>query len=188
MTTHLTLAELQAGVAGLQPSPFDHGRLEMIVSRPAIGERVVLESGQLHLADGLVGDTWNVRGSSRTQDGGPHPEMQITLTNSRIMQLIAQDRSRWPLAGDQLFVDLDLSEVNLPPGQRLAVGGAILEITSEPHTGCAKFTERFGLDANRFVNSAEGRPLRRRGVNARVVQAGVVAVGDTVTKVAAGTE
>jgi hypothetical protein len=183
MVSQLTRAELEAGLAELEGSPQDHGRLEMIVRRPAIGERVVIERGEANLVDGLAGDNWRARGSSQTADGSAHPEAQITLMNSRIIQLIAQDRSRWPLAGDQLFVDLDLSINNLPPGQRLAIGGAVLEISTIPHNGCQKFTDRFGLDANRFVNSDEGRQARRRGVNARVIQPGVIAVGDRVSKI-----
>jgi hypothetical protein len=183
MEEHLTLEELEAGLAQMGVSPGNHGTLEMIVSRPAVGERVVMERAELRLVDGLVGDTWNVRSSSRTPDGSPHPEMQITLTNSRLMQLIARDRSRWPLAGDQLYVDLDLSEANLPPGQRIAIGGAVLEITPMPHTGCDKFSGRFGSGAIHFVNSPEGRQHRRRGLNARVIQAGVICVGDVIVKV-----
>jgi hypothetical protein len=183
MELHLTLEELEAGLAQLEASPRDHGLLEMIVSRPAVGERVLMERAELHLADGLVGDTWNVRSSTRTADGSPHPEMQITLTNSRLMQLIARERSRWPLAGDQLYVDIDLSEENLPPGQRIAFGGAVLEITPMPHTGCDKFSGRFGSGAIHFVNSPEGRQARRRGVNARVIQAGTISVGDVISKI-----
>jgi hypothetical protein len=182
MSIHLSLTELETGLAALKPSPPDGGLLEMIVCRPETGERVVADAGELRLADGLAGDNWQARGSKLTEDGRAHPEMQITLTNSRVMHLIARERSRWPLAGDQLYVDLDLSEANLPPGQRLAVGQAILEISELPHTGCAKFTERFGLDANRFVNSPEGRRQRRRGVNARVIQPGAIRVGDRVSK------
>jgi len=185
LTRHLSLAEMHAGLAALGQSPPDAGRLEMIVSRPVTEERRVLDEAELDLAEGLVGDNWRARGSRSTPDGSAHPEAQITLMNSRVIQALAQERARWPLAGDQLFVDLDLSQANLPPGQRLAVGGAVLEISAMPHTGCDKFTARFGSDATKLVNSQEGLAQRRRGVNARVVQAGVVRVGDTVRKVTA---
>ena len=102
--------------------------------------------------------------------------------SSRAAALVAGDRERWPLAGDQLYVDLDLSDENLPPGTRLALGSAVLEVTDEPHTGCKKFTARFGLDAMVFVNSPVGRALNLRGINARVVESGTVRVGDAVTK------
>ena len=92
---------------------------------------------------------------------------------------MAQDRSRWHLAGDQLYVDLDLSEANLPPGTRLSIGSAVIEVTAEPHTGCSKFVERFGLDAMKFVNSRERKDLHLRGINARVVRPGVLRVGDS---------
>ena len=181
---HLTLDELEAGLPGLLTSPPDRGTLELIVRRPAIGAREVLEPGELDLADGLVGDTWKLRGSSRSADGGPHPEMQINLMNSRVIDFIAQDRDRWALAGDQLFVDLDLSAANLPPGTRLSMGTAVIEVTPQPHTGCAKFVERFGVDAMKFVNSPRGRQLSLRGINARVVRPGRIHAGDVVSKLA----
>src|SRR5215831_9115692 len=154
---HLTMTGLEAGLAELGQSPRNNGKVEMIVSRPAIGERIVMERAELDLVEGLMGDNWRVRGSTRTQDGSAHPEMQVVLMNSRVIQAIAGDRSRWPLAGDQLFVDLDLGVENLQPGDRLAIGSAILQITTIPHNGCAKFTERFGHDAIRWVNSDEGK-------------------------------
>jgi hypothetical protein len=179
---HLTTSELEAGLDEINRSPKDEGVLEMIVRRPQVGEREILEEGQLDLADGLVGDSWKIRSSKRTADGTPHPDMQLNLMSSRVVDLVSQNKSRWHLAGDQLFVDLDLSEENLPPGTRLAIGSAVIEVTAEPHTGCAKFVERFGLDAMEFVNSRERRLLHLRGINARVVRPGVLRVGDMVTK------
>jgi hypothetical protein len=180
---HRTRAALEAALAQAQPSPADAGTLELIVRRPAIGKRDVLTLGHLDPLVGLIGDTWHQRGSSRTSDGAPHPDMQINIMNSRVIALIAGDRSRWALAGDQLYVDLDLSAANLPPGTRLTIGGAVLEVTGQPHTGCGKFAERFGVDAMKFVNSPAGRQLQLRGINARVVTPGAIRVGDTVRKV-----
>jgi hypothetical protein len=183
MDKQLTLAELEAALIDLGPSPLDHGKVEMIVCRPTFNERQTLDRAEITLAEGLVGDNWSTRGSRHTPDGSANPEVQITIMNSRVIQAITQDRSRWPLAGDQLFIDLDLSADNLPPGQRIAIGTVILEISAVPHTGCAKFTERFGHGAIRFVNDSEGMRQRRRGLNARVIQAGVIGVSDTVSKV-----
>jgi hypothetical protein len=179
---HLTTSELEAGLADVHQSPKDGGVLEMIVRRPQVGEREILDEGQLDMSDGLVGDSWKIRSSKRTADGSPHPDMQLNLINARLVALVAQDRSRWHLAGDQLYVDLDLSAGNLPPGTRLAIGTAVIEVTAEPHTGCSKFVERFGADAMQFVNSSERRDLHLRGINARVVRPGVLRVGDTVSK------
>ena len=176
------MSELEARLDEVIQSPKDHGVLEMIVRRPAVGAREILEEGQLDLADGLVGDTWKQRTSRRTADGTPHPDMQLNLINSRLVALVSQDKSRWHLAGDQLFVDFDLSEANAPAGTRLAIGSAVIEVTAEPHTGCSKFVERFGLDAMKFVNASERSDLHLRGINARVVQPGAVRVGDAVIK------
>jgi len=179
-----TREELEAGLATICGSPRNEGHLDMIVRRPGIGTREVVEQGELDLAHGLVGDSWSARGSSRTKDRGPHPEMQLNVMNSRVIALLAQDRSRWQLAGDQLFVDLDLSADNVPPGTRLALGEAVIEVTAEPHTGCGKFINRFGADAAKFVNSHTGRTLQLRGINAKVVHPGVIRVGDVVKKIA----
>ena len=154
----------------------------MIVRRPAVNARELLEAASLDVVQGLVGDTWQDRASSRTPDGSPHPDMQLTLMGVRTISLLAGARERWPLAGDQLFVDLDLSAANLPAGTRLAVGTAVIEVTAQPHTGCGKFVERFGVDAMKFVNSPEGRALNLRGINAKVVEGGMVRVGDSVRK------
>ena len=184
MTTikHLTTAELEAGLDEIRQAPKDEGSLVLIVRRPKVDAREVLEEGQLDLAEGLVGDSWRVRGSSRMADGSAHPDMQLNIINTRAIALVAQDKARWPLAGDQLFVDLDLSGENLPPGTQLALGTAVIEVTAIPHTGCEKFVARFGLDAMRFVNSPVGKELHLRGINARVVQPGVIRVGDAVKK------
>ena len=181
--THLTTAELEAGLAEVRQSPQDEGVLELVVARPGVGERVVLEEGELSLSEGLVGDNWRSRRSSRTSDGSPHADMQLNVMNARVVALLAQTKRRWPLAGDQLFVDLDLSAANVPPGTRLAIGAAVIELTDQPHTGCGKFVERFGVDAMKFVNFPLGRRLQLRGVNAKVVQPGCLAVGDLIRKV-----
>jgi hypothetical protein len=178
----MIMTELQANLIAAGESPRDHGTVEMIVSRPALGERITLDSATLDVTQGLVGDNWLARGSRHTDDGSAMPDAQIALMNSRVVQALAGDRDRWALAGDQLFVDLDVSVENLPVGQRLSIGTTILEITPLAHNGCAKFTERYGHDAIRFVNSPEGKQARRRGLFARVIQAGTIRVGDTISK------
>jgi hypothetical protein len=184
----LTMGEFQQSLVEIARSPRDVGTLDLIVRRPAVNEREVLDEGELDVALGLVGDTWNTRGSSRTADGSSHPDMQLTIMDSRVIQLLAQSRDRWPLAGDQLYIDLDLSADNLPPGTQLALGSAVIEVTAQPHTGCDKFVSRFGVDAMKFVNSPTGRKHRLRGLYARVVRPGVIRVGDTVRKLAASSE
>jgi hypothetical protein len=182
---HLTMAELEAGLDEIRQAPKDEGVLQLIVRRPQIEEREVLEEGELHLEEGLVGDSWIRRASSRTADGSPHPDMQINIMNARVAALLAQNKSRWHLAGDQLYLDMDLSAENLPSGTQLAIGSAVLEVTSPPHTGCHKFVARFGLDAMKFVNSAIGKELHLRGINAKVVQPGVIRVGNIAKKLVA---
>ena len=180
--THLTRAELETGLDSIRSAPRDSGELQLIVRRPAIGEREILDVGQLDVVDGLMGDTWKLRPSSRMPGRMPHPDMQINIMGARTIALIAGDKARWALAGDQLFLDMDLALENLPPGTRLEIGTALLEVTEEPHTGCGKFVERFGVDAMKFVNSPMGRALCLRGINARVVRNGVVRVGDRARK------
>ena len=180
---HLTLEELEVGLEEICRAPKDDGTVELIVRRPDFGEREVLTEGTLDLVEGVVGDNWRTRGSSTTSDNSANPEMQLNVMNARSIALLAQEKERWALAGDQLYLDMDLSKENLPPGQRLAVGSAVIEVTPLPHTGCKKFVARFGVDAVKFVNSPEGKSLRLRGLNAKVVQPGVVKVGDKVRKV-----
>jgi hypothetical protein len=179
---HLSTEELNAGLDEIRRSPKDGGVLAMIVRRPRIEAREVLLTAELDLSQGVVGDTWKVRSSRRSADGLAHPHMQINMMNARVIDLIARDRDRWPLAGDQLYVDLDLSGSNLPPGTQLAIGSAVIEITAEPHMGCQKFVGRFGLEAMQWVNSSVGRELHLRGVNARVVRPGTIHVGDVCRK------
>lgn len=180
---HLTIEQLHEGLEHIRQSPRDRGVIELIVRRPRVGEREVLDAGELDLTAGLLGDTWGVRSSSRMRDRSPHPDMQVNVMNARAIALIAQQKERWPLAGDQLYVDLDLSAEHLPPGTRLAIGDAVIEVTDQPHTGCAKFGSRFGADATTFVNSPLGRQLNLRGINARVVRGGIIRLGDIVTRV-----
>ena len=164
----------------VRQSPRDAGRLELIARRPADAEREVLEEAELDLAEGLVGDNWRARGSSSMPDGSANPDAQITLMNARAAALLVGERERWALAGDQLYVDLDLSPENLPPGTRLEIGSAVLEVTPVPHNGCGKFLRRFGIDAQKRINSEEGRALNLRGINAKVVEPGTVRVGDEI--------
>lgn len=161
-------------------SPRDGGVLEMIVRRPEVNEREVLDDGTLDAEKGLLGDNWLTRGSSRTTNGLGHPEMQLNLMNYRFALLIAGSRERVPLAGDQLYVDHYLGSEDLPPGSRLSVGSAVIEVTAVPHLGCKKFVERFGLDAMKFANSEFGRRHCLRGINAKVLQGGAIAIGDAV--------
>jgi hypothetical protein len=180
---HLTMAELEAGLAEIHRSPKDGGVWELIVRRPQSNEREILKEAELNRTEGLVGDNWKSRGSSHTPNGSADPEMQLTVMNSRVIALVAGDKERWPLAGDQLFVDIDLSTENLPPGTQLRIGAAVIEVTEPPHTGCKKFMARFGLDALKFVNSQEGKQLHLRGINAKVVGPGTVRAGDVAKKV-----
>jgi hypothetical protein len=177
-----TLDELKAGLPHIENSPKDHGVLRLIVRRPHVGAREILEEAQLDVSVGLVGDTWNTRSSTRTGDRSPHPDMQLSIMNARVIALLAQSADRWPLAGDQLYLDLDLRGDNLAAGTRLALGSAVIEVTAQPHTGCGKFSARFGVDATSFVNSKEGRRLHLRGINAKVVQSGTIRVGDLASK------
>ena len=172
---HVGRAALEDGLAEIRRSPKEVGTVELIVRRPAEEEREVLAEAKLDPVKGVVGDRWHGRGSG-------HLDRQVTLMNARVAALVAQTREDWPLAGDQLYVDLDLSDAHLPPGTRLEVGTAVLEVTAEPHNGCGKFSRRFGVDALKFVNSDVGRELNLRGVNARIVTGGDVRTGDVIRR------
>ena len=177
---HLTIDELEDGLPEIRQSPKDGGAVLLIVRRPETDQREQLQRADLDVSEGLVGDNWLRRGSSRTPDGSAHPEMQLNIMNSRVAELVATREDRWPLAGDQIYVDLDLSKDNLPAGTRLKLGSAIVEVTAVPHMGCKKFVARFGIDAMKFVNSGLGKQLCLRGINAKVVQSGSFEVGDLV--------
>lgn len=181
---HPSIEDLDAGLGHIRRSPENSGTLQMVVQRPAVDRRNVVAEGRLDVEDGLIGDSWKDRGSSSTADGSANPEAQITIINSRAVQLMAQSEERWPLAGDQLVIDIDMSVSNLPPGARLSIGSAVLEISAEPHTGCVKFARRFGNAALRFVSTPTGQDMRLRGANTRVVQSGTIRAGDIVEKVA----
>lgn len=183
MSPHLTLDELHNGLPEIRRSPKDHGVLRAIVVRPATDERRLLDQCQISLELGVHGDNWAKGCWKSLPDGRPHPDVQIAIMNARAISLIAQDEARWPLAGDNLYLDLDLSDENLPCDQQITIGAAILEITGEAHNGCHKFAQRFGADAVKFVNSDVGKRLHLRGIYARVVQSGVITVGDKVHKV-----
>jgi MOSC domain-containing protein YiiM len=166
------LAVLEGGLTEIRRSPAAAGTVALIVRRPSPGEREVLAEGKLDPVQGLVGDRWHGEGGDR--------DTQLTLMNARVAAVVARVPDRWPLAGDQLYVDLDLSGANLPPGTRLKLGTAVIEVTAEPHQGCGKFVRRFGVDAMRFVNSRAGRELNLRGINATIVSGGTVRTGDAI--------
>ena len=181
-----TQAELEGLVATLGHVPKDAGTVRLVVARPAVDERSILDVGVLDAVTGLVGDTWSRRPTTRSADGGPHPRMQLNVMSWTVAAFLAIEEARVPLAGDQLYLDLDLSEANLPVGTRLLFGdplapSSVIEVTEEPHTGCAKFVQRFGAEAMRVVGSRQGRALRMRGLNAVVVRPGEVRPGDAVT-------
>ncbi len=181
---HRNRATLDAGCDHILASPNDEGRIELIVRRPEVEERETVVEATLDTVEGLVGDCWRARGSSSTPDGSANPKAQLTLMNARVAALVAVVAERIPLAGDQFYVDFDLSAANVPPGTLLTLGTAVIEVSDDPHLGCRKFFDRFGNDAHRFVNSKETRELNLRGVNAFVVTGGTVRAGDTIRKTA----
>ena len=183
MISHLTIDELHNGLSEIRQSPQDEGMLKAIVIRPVKDERTLFSECNISAELGVHGDNWAKGCWMSLPDGRPHPDVQICIMNSRAIDLIAQEQTRWPLAGDNFFVDLDLSRENLQPGQQLSLGSAVIEITAVAHNGCSKFAQRFGADAVKFVNSESGKQLRLRGIYGKVVQAGVIHVGDVIRKI-----
>src|SRR5688572_8480293 len=182
MFKHLSPEEVEEGVQNIKQAPKDSGSLQMIVRRPAVDGREMVTKAKLDTSLGLEGDNWKDRGSSHTSDNSADPEAQITLMNSRVIDLLTNEKELWQLAGDQLFVEIDLSVDNLPPLSKIQIGSAILEISAKPHTGCKKFSGRFGIEALEFISTPLGKSLRMRGVNAKVIQSGEIQVGNTVKK------
>ncbi|MBN8583174.1 MAG: MOSC domain-containing protein [Anaerolineae bacterium] len=183
MEIQFTLEHLQTQLNHIQESPKDNGSVLLIIRRPATEEREIITQGRLIPASGLEGDNWRERGSTSMPDGSANPEAEITLMNTRVIQALTQDETRWALAGDQFFVDFDLSEENIPAGTRLAIGSAIVEVSPLPHNGCKKFSARFGVDALKFISMAENKPMRMRGINAKIIQVGDVKQGDLIRKI-----
>ena len=184
VTRHISREELEAGLANIEDSPKDQGLLEGIVIRPGVDERRLVTTGELSPEGGVHGDRWVHGCWMSLPDGRPHPDVQVSIMNARTIALIARQKERWPLSGDNLFIDLDLSDSNLRCGRRLAIGTAVLEVTAVPHGPCGKFVERYGKAAAQFVQSRAGKRLHLRGIYAKIVTAGKVRVGDVVTKVA----
>jgi len=185
MTTgrQLSTEELEQGLGNILKSPTDEGVLKLIVRRPDDDQRESITEGRLDVSEGLVGDNWRKRGNRHTPDGSADPDRQLTIMNTRVVALVADHPDRHELAGDQLYLDMDLSNDNLPPGTRLAIGESVIEVTELPHTGCRKFADRFGRDATVFVNVGMGKTLNLRGINAKVIQSGDVKVGDVARKI-----
>ncbi len=177
---HRTLADLEPHLDHLQAAPTDEGQLAMVVCRQGVARRRLLDEGRIDRELGLVGDDWSTR-PTRAPGGLPDRDKQVTVMSARMVALLDGSPQRQALAGDQLYVDLDLSADNLPPGARIAIGEAVLEVTDKAHLGCAKFVRYFGEEAMRFVNGRVGRRLRLRGLNTRVVTPGTVRPGDRVT-------
>ena len=177
-----TLDEFTDHLTTLRAAPRDVGTLSMIVRRPAVGAREVLDVGELDVELGLVGDNWLERTTSYARERGTHLKAQLTVTSAPMVEFLAGSEEERAQAGDQLYLDLHIGRDNLPAGTRLAIGSsAVIEVTDKPHNGCAKFRARFGDDALEFVNSPVGQDLRLRGLNAQVVVDGPVRRGDAVT-------
>lgn len=180
---HRSAQELEQGIEHILASPKDAGELQLIVARPKTDMRKVLRRANLNVEIGLEGDNWKAKGFRHTPDGSAHPDMQLNIMNSRAIDLIADTQDDWPLAGDQLYVDMDLSKDNLPAGTRLGLGDAEIEVTAEPHLGCKKFSDRFGRAATLFVNSDIGKANCFRGINAKVIKNGAIRIGDKLIKI-----
>ena len=182
MNDFKSLSEMESCLDVIRQAPVDEGDVVMIIARPITGGREILERCELNQKSGLLGDNWQARGDKHTVDGTSDTGRQLTIMNARTIRAITDSEARWPDAGDQFFVDFDLSDENLPSGTQLAIGEAVVEVTALPHLGCQKFGDRFGKDANQFVNSNTGKTLNIRGINVKVIKPGSVSKGNSIRK------
>lgn len=184
-TEHASTVELEQGLAEVLKSPIETGQLEAIFVRPATNERRALETATLTPEGGIDGDRWATDDYYVGKNGQRDLRSQVTIMNGRFLRQIAGSEDAMCLAGDNLIVDLDLSESNLPPGSQLAIGSdVVIEINGHPHSGCTKFASRFGNEARTFANNKRGASLHLRGRHAQVVRGGEIRVGDAVRKLA----
>ncbi|MCX4026571.1 MOSC domain-containing protein [Endozoicomonas sp. SM1973] len=183
MNSYTSREGLELALEIIKQSPKQEGSVKLIVCRPSVDQRKVLEVGELSLEEGLLGDNWKQRELTRSKNGMVKVDNQLNLMNSRVIEAITTDKEQWQLAGDQFYVDFDLSYENTPPGAQLLIGNAIIEVTEEPHLGCKKFADRFGMDAVKFVNSEQGKQLNLRGINAKIIKPGLVKVGSIIKKI-----
>lgn len=180
MTMRPQFVNLDAALDLIRAAPKDQGTIELIARRPAAGTREVVDHVRFSTELGVVGDGWHRRPSRKT--GAPNIDQQVSMMNARAIAAIAPNREDWANAGDQLYIDFDISTENLPVGTKLAFGTAVLQISPHPHRGCAKFTKRFGEDVTRWVNTDVGCALRLRGVMAQVLVEGDARRGDVIRK------
>ena len=175
-----TFDELEALWSAAPPPPRERGSVRLLCVRRAPSEHETPESVEVTVSEGLVGDRW-----SRATAHDPDPDSQVTLMMAGVAELVAAAEQPLHEAGDNILVDYDISVDNLPVGSRLRIGEAVLEVSATPHTGCSKFSGRFGQDALRWVNWRYWRERRLRGVNCRVVSGGTVRLGDAVERILA---
>lgn len=180
---HVSMSLLESGLDDIRNAPKDDGVVRLIVCRPKIETRKILDVVELDKEIGMMGDNWSDRGSSSTPDNSSDIEAQLTIMNSRVISLMTGSDEQWELAGDQLYIDMDISRNNLAPGTQIKIGSAVIEVSKKPHTGCKKFSNRFGVDALKFVSTPLGKELCLRGINTRIVESGIVKTGDVVKKI-----
>ena len=175
--------ELLESLPYILSAPADEGQVRAIVIRPAAGQRRMLDRVDVSARGGLEGDHWAEGCWLSTEDGAPHPDVQVCIMSARCIEAIAGPEANWAAAGDNLFIDMDLSPENLPPGTRVAIGTVELILTAEPHNGCQSFIDRYGRDACVFVNTGPGKANRLRGIYGRVTRDGTIRRGDVMRKI-----
>jgi MOSC domain-containing protein YiiM len=161
----------------------DGARILSLINRPSEG--IHIETNELHLDTerGIVGDRWRDSAWLRRPDGSPDPRVQVSLTNLAVMQCFADETGRSPFdCGDNLYTHLSLTETNLPVGQRLRIGAAVLEVSDVENDACGKFAQRFGASAFQYIRAPQNRHLRLRGIFCRILRGGVIRVGELITK------
>ena len=183
--TEISRIQLDQALPDVMAAPKDRAAIGMLCLRPERNQRKFVDQIEVSPQKGIAGERWLESPWLTTPEGAPHPGIQISILQQRVLDLVWQDRENTPHPGDTFVVDMDLSHDNLPVGQLLSVGTAILKVSDVFNDGCVKWKARYGAAAKDWIVADDHPKLRLRGVLCSVERAGLLKAGDFLTKIAA---